>query len=82
MEKEELTPCDKCGGKPEVIKYWFKGSANIRHYFVRCSICKNRPTKYGYDFKKEAKAMENWNRSINDEIIGNIHENPELLKGE
>jgi len=61
---EELKVCNNCGGTAEVIKYWFKGTANRRHYFARCSICKNRPIKYGYDFKKESDAIKNWNRSV------------------
>lgn len=61
---QELKPCPICGGNPEVIWYYIKGTANRRHCFDRCTECKNRPTKYGHSYKTESKAVENWNRSV------------------
>lgn len=57
--------CPVCGGKAEIIYHFFKGTANRKHCFVRCSFCKYRPTKYGYSYRREnfEKAINNWNRS-------------------
>jgi len=64
VDMEELKPCNNCGCSPEVIRFWYKGTANRRHYFVRCSVCKYRPIKYGYSYKDVLKAIKNWNRSV------------------
>lgn len=63
----ELKPCPFCGGEAEIVGHYIKGVPNNYQYFVRCKRCKARPTLYGFNFKKKEKAIEAWNRRVDDD---------------
>ena len=47
--------CD-CGNKPEVIWFYIKGTANRKHYFVRCKSCNKRTNNR----RKIENAISDW----------------------
>lgn len=58
LYSEELRPC-KCGGEAEVISFFISNIANRKHYFVRCSKCKEPRNHRNY--RKREKAIRDWN---------------------
>lgn len=52
----EIRKC-KCGRFPIVTEFYIKGSANKKHYFVRCNNCKVRTRER----KKVDLAIAEWN---------------------
>lgn len=58
-DEEPLRPC-KCGGQAEVIGFW-SNVPNRKHYFVRCSVCKQPRNHRNY--RKREKAIEDWNEN-------------------
>ena len=58
--KGVLNKCSKCGNEPNIIWHYMKGTANRKHYFVRCNNCLNRTM----DRKNIEGAVEEWNNKV------------------
>ncbi len=73
----ELLNCPFCGEEAEVIEIYVKGSANTKHFFVRCKKCRAR---HGNNtFASREKARQHWNTRADDWI--NVKEGlPEVEK--
>lgn len=66
----ELKPCPFCGGNATLVEYWFKGTANVKHYFVQCKKCGVRKDNHHNGYNARTKAIDDWNkRAKMDEVV-------------
>ena len=56
IDDSELSPCPKCGAKPDVMVWYIKGSVNRKNYAVVCPKCGYR-LKEPYKFSSPEKAI-------------------------
>ena len=56
VSNSNAIPCI-CGNEPQVIWFYIKGTANRKHYFVRCRNCNKRTN----DRRYLENAISDWN---------------------
>lgn len=64
----ELKKCPFCGGEAEIISYYFKGTANRKHFFCQCKACGTRKQNWN-GYRTNAKAIEAWNNRVTEAEI-------------